>query len=108
MEIKVVVLNLRIAQNIDLFRECRAHGCLVSFLVDKVDDKLWPIVALLCVKMPPERRFLLVMSGFDCLVLDDYSPAPALALALPKTQLIITQIYLRCQGYQRSVVWECT
>jgi hypothetical protein len=60
MEVKVVVLDLRVVQDVNLLGECCSHWRLISFLVDQVDDKLRSIVPLLSVKMSPESRFLLI------------------------------------------------
>ena len=58
MEIKVVVLDLRIIQNVNVLLEGIAHRLLVTLLVDQVDNELRSVQLLLGLKVSVEGFLL--------------------------------------------------
>ena len=58
MKVKVVVLDFRIIEELNMLLESNAHGAFVSAFVDKIDNQLRSIEGLLRLKVLTERIFL--------------------------------------------------
>ena len=100
MEIKVVVLDFRVIEELDILLEGNTHGAFVSAFVDEIDNELRSVKRLLRVEMLAERVFLKNEKNYERSE-NTYCDSKIHSLDAAEK-------HLRSLGSQRSGAWGCT